>query len=403
MMKQKYDLAIVGGGIMGTSLAIALSDAGLDVALIDAKNPKHFLDKKQDGRGFAVAYGSKCLFETLGLWEGMSIDAETIKEIHVSEHGSLFFLHFDPVSKKDQAMGYLVKSERVHNALWQGILDRPKITHYTPEKVVSFESDNYGGRLCLESGTCIDATLVVAADGKNSFLRELVGIDVKRWSYPHHALVTTIKHQQPHNGIAYEHFFRNGPFAVLPLQKNHSSIVWCEPEDIVDDLKHLSEEQFNQRITEKFPYLGKCQLAADRISYPLEAMVAKQFTANRLALIGDAAHAIHPISGQGLNLGLRDVAHLAELIVDHHRVGLDIGSEQLLSEYAKRRKWDSIALVGLTDGLTKLFTNSYQSLHYLRTVGLGIVNKIPPLKKMFVKRAMGVGGKKPRLIQGQHL
>jgi hypothetical protein len=246
------------------------------------------------------------------------------------------------------------------------------------------------------------ARLVAAADGRESPLRRAAGIQTIEWRYPQTGIVTTVRHQRPHNGIAVEHFMRAGPFAILPMTENRSSIVWTERGELAPRLVALSDAAFAAELAARFgDFLGPVEPLGPRWTYPLTLLLAERYVATRLALVGEAAHTIHPIAGQGLNLGIRDVAALAELVIDARRLGLDIGDESVLVCYQQWRRFDALALVAVTDGLNRLFSNSLPLVQLARDIGLAAVNRLPPLKRLLMRDAMGIAGDLPRLVRGE--
>ena len=258
--------------------------------------------------------------------------------------------------------------------------------------------------LDLADGQQITARLVVAADGRDSPLRDAAGIDAVRWRYPQTGIVCAVEHELPHHGIAQEHFLPAGPFAILPMTRNRSSIVWTERNDLAPDILRLDDDAFTAELTERFGgFLGKLDINPTRWSYPLSVVHSKRYIAPRLALAGDAAHAIHPIAGQGFNIGLRDVAALAEVIVDTLRLGLDPGAMTALERYERWRKPDNMMMIGVTDVLNRLFSNDITPVRLARDIGLAAVDRATPLKKIFMRHAMGLVGDLPRLTRGEPL
>jgi 2-octaprenyl-6-methoxyphenol hydroxylase len=250
----------------------------------------------------------------------------------------------------------------------------------------------------------MQARLVAAADGRESPLRRAAGIQTVEWRYPQTGIVTTVRHQRPHNGIAVEHFMRAGPFAILPMTENRSSIVWTERGELAPRLVALSDAAFAAELAARFgDFLGPVEPLGPRWTYPLTLLLAERYVATRLALVGEAAHTIHPIAGQGLNLGIRDVAALAELVIDARRLGLDIGNETVLLRYQQWRRFDALALAAVTDGLNRLFSNSLPPVQLARDIGLAAVNRLPPLKRLLMRDAMGIAGDLPRLVRGERL
>ena len=256
----------------------------------------------------------------------------------------------------------------------------------------------------LADGRHVRARLAVAADGARSASRDAVGIEVVRWAYEQTGIVCTVAHERPHRGIAHERFLPAGPFAILPMKGNRSSLVWTERAALAPQLMEADEATFAAELGARFgDFLGALEVVGPRWSYPLSLTHARSYVAPRLALAGDAAHAIHPIAGQGFNLGIRDIAVLAELVVDQARLGLDIGSDDLLAHYQRWRRFDAVALIAVTDGLNRLFSNHHPALRVTRDVGLAMVNQVPPLKRVFMRHAMGLVGDLPRLARGEPL
>ncbi len=315
-------------------------------------------------------------------------------------------MHYDHQSVGSEPLGHIVENRTLRRSLLARAqaLAGPALTLAMPDKVVSVEPEAQSVQLRLAGGGAASATLVVAADGKGSMLRRLAGIDVLRWNYRQVGIVATIAHAQPHGGLALERFFPDGPLAVLPMIGQRSSIVWAAQERLARDLVPLPDDAFAEELAERIgDRLGEISLAGPRWHYPLSMTQAKRYTAPRLALVGDAARAIHPLAGQGWNLALRDVGALAELVVDAKRVGLDIGSSALLARYERWRRFDSLALIAVTDGLNRLFGNDLLPLRLVRELGLGLVERTPPLKRFFMHHAMGLLGDLPRLMRGQAL
>jgi len=397
-----YDVAIVGGGIVGLSIAIGLAGAGLATALVERTPMATLGSPGRDGRGSAVAAGSQRILEGIGVWEFLGCDAEPILEIRVADNSAQGFLHYDFSDVGDGPLGWIIENERLRGALLQRVLAED-ITIFEGE-VDGFRSGPQFSYLKLNGSLDIKARLLVAADGKNSPLRKIAGIPVISWNYPQISIVCTIQHEVSHFGIAQEHFQRGGPFAVLPMTENRASIVWTEEKNVAADILGLSDELFKSSLQNRLgKALGNIQVLSQRWAYPLSLVHATRYTAERFALIGDAAHAIHPIAGQGLNLGLRDVAILAEVIVDAARLGLDPGFSNVLDRYQSWRRPDNLLMIGVTDSLNRLFSNDFPPLRLARDAGLSAVNHINPLKRFLMRHAMGVVGPLPRLSRGKTL
>jgi len=402
-MADRVELLVVGGGLSGLGLAIACAGAGLAVALVDREDPARMLDQSFDGRTTALAYGSQQVLATLGLWDGLAAEAEAIREIRVADGGSHLFLHYDHRDLGDDPLGFIVENQMLRRVLWQRARELPSLALLAPCAVERVSYDTGGATAALSDGTNLKAALVAAADGRNSPLRIAAGIDAVTWSYPQTGIVCTVRHAEPHRGVAVEHFLPAGPFAILPMTGNRSSIVWTERAALAPALMALDEAGFLAELARRFgDYLGALGLDGPRWSYPLSFLHATRYGATRLVLVGDAAHVIHPIAGQGLNLGIRDVAALAELIIDARRLGLDIGLA-VGERYERWRRLDAIMLSAATDGLNRLFSNTVPPLMLARDLGLAAVERLPPLKRLFMRHAMGVVGELPRLTRGEPL
>jgi 2-octaprenyl-6-methoxyphenol hydroxylase len=340
---------------------------------------------------------------------GMAEHAEPIREIRVSDGPSLLFLHYRHDEVAHHPLGYMVENRAARTALFAQLERLPCATLIAPAELARLERDRDRVRARLADGRTIEAELAVSAEGRQARLRREAGIAVTEWSYPQTGIVCTIEHEKPHRGVAHERFLGPGPLAVLPLPgdgnaANRSSIVWTEHARLAPALLELDDDDFSAELERRFgPSLGRLRIQGPRWSHPLALLHAERYTDRRLALIGDAAHSIHPIAGQGLNLGLRDVAALAQILVDAHRLGLDLGGADLLERYQRWRRFDNVALMVATDALNRLFSNGVPLVRLARDVGLGLVNEIPPLRRFFMRHAMGVVGELPRLVRGEKL
>ncbi len=400
----KVDVLIVGGGFIGGTLAVALAGAGLSVAVVDKTTPEAGLDRAFDGRASAIALASRRLFEAVGLWRKMANDASPIREIRVSDNTSPLFLHYDHTDLGDEPFGYMLENRSIRKALFEALGEIPGIYLAAPAEVANLERGPGRVEATLRGGAKIEAALAVGADGRRSATRRAAGIALTKWSYRQDGIVCTVAHERPHRGVAQERFLPGGPFAVLPLKGNRSSIVWTEREDLAPAIMALGEGEFLAELRRRFgDGLGRVSLAGPRWSYPLTLQYAQTTVARRLVLVGDAAHGMHPIAGQGMNMGLRDAAALAEVLVDAKRLGLDMGQASVLEDYERRRRFDNTLMLALTDGLNRLFSNDIRPLALLRDVGLAAVHKAPPLKKVFMRHAMGLAGDPPRLMRGEAL
>jgi 2-octaprenyl-6-methoxyphenol hydroxylase len=394
------DVVIVGGGLVGGTLACALGQAGVDVLVIEAGNPAATLAAGFDGRASAVALSSRRLLENTGLWEGIRAEASPILDIRVSEGGSHLFLHYDHRDVGDQPFGHMVENRVLRRAILDRMSKLKRVQMLAPARLLSLKCSMARVEAKLEDGRRILAQLVVGADGRGSWVRRNARIRVTEWSYGQWAIVCTVAHERPHQNIAHEHFLPSGPFAILPLLGNRSSIVWTERQDLAPAMLKLPEDAFLSELRRRFgDFLGDIQVIGPRWGYPLSLQYAETTIAERLALVGDAAHAIHPIAGQGLNLGWRDVAALTEVIVDRRRLGLDVGSPCVLERYQRWRRFDNTLMMAATDGLNRLFSNDWMPLRVSRDVGLAVVNRMGPLKRFFMRHAMGNVGELPRLMR----
>ena len=403
METQHFDIAVVGGGMVGLSLALSLSGVGARVAVIERASLEDMAAASFDGRGSAIAAGSQRILDGLGLWAPLAKEAEPILEIRVADGASPLFLHYDHREIGEGPLGWIVENANIRRSLADAV-SRSGLTVFENAVLADARFGATSATLELENGRKIDAALAVAADGRHSSLRDLAGIEAIRWSYPQTGIVCAVEHQLPHNGIAHEHFLAAGPFAILPMTRNRSSIVWTERNELAPDLLALDDAAFAAELKNRFgAFLGEVRVGRQRWSYPLSVVHARRYVGTRLALAGDAAHAIHPIAGQGFNLGLRDVAALAEVVVDRLRLGLDPGDATALSRYENWRKPDNMMMIAATDSLNRLFSNDVAPVRLARDVGLAAVNQLPPLKRVLMKHAMGLIGDLPRLTRGEPL
>ncbi len=390
-MVKDYDAVIIGAGLVGMSMALALARIGLNIAIIEKGKISKQLDPEFDGRVTAIALGSQHILDNIGAWELMAEYAEPILDIRVTDGATPFFLHYDHKEVGENPFGFIVENRYIRHGLHHAALKHNNISLIENFTIKELEQDSYSATIIGNNGQSISANLIIAADGKSSKIRELGGGETVSWNYGQTAIVCTIEHEFPHNGLAQERFFPIGPFAVLPMKGNRSSLVWVEPDDRVNTYLELPEDEFIQEITERVGgYLGKINTAAKRFSYPLSLIHAKKYIAQRVAIIGDAAHGMHPIAGQGVNLGFRDVDTLAKLISKQHSLGLDIGAENLLAEYDGLRSFDNVSMLAITDILNRLFSNNIIPIRIARDLGLWTVGKLPSVKRIFMRHAMGI-------------
>jgi 2-octaprenyl-6-methoxyphenol hydroxylase len=419
-MDVQADIAIAGAGMVGMTLAAALAAAGVSVVIVDPEAPAAKTAAEFDGRSSAIAMASQQVLAGIGAWSAMATEAQPILDIRVSDGDaaggvSRLFLHYDHRDlalrgrpEDAQPLGFIIENRVIRRALLKRISELPTLTHAVPARVVSVERTADAVTLHLSDGRRVKARLAVAADGRDSPMRAAAGIRVTEWAYAQTGIVCTVAHEKPHGAVAHEHFLPAGPFAMLPMVDDNgvhrSSIVWTERRDLAPAMMRLDDTGFAAEIERRFgPSLGRLTPIGGRFAYPLTLVHAERYVDRRLALLGDAAHAIHPIAGQGLNLGLRDVAALAETVVDAHRLGLDIGDAIVLERYQGWRRFDNMMLLAVTDGLNRLFSNDVAPLRFARDLGLAAVNRLPPLKRLFMRHAMGLVGDLPRLMRGERL
>ncbi|CAN5127271.1 UbiH/UbiF/VisC/COQ6 family ubiquinone biosynthesis hydroxylase [soil metagenome] len=413
----RVDLAVIGAGLNGSLLAVAAADAGLSTALIDRVPLNSLAEAGFDGRTTAIAYTSQRLFKAIGVWDELESRAEPILDIRISDAGhdgraSPLFLHFDhreaaETEGETAPMGWIVENRFLRAALLRRLQASANVELVAPDEALDTSRGADKVDIALKSGRRLSARLVASAEGRFGTLREEAGIGARAWSYGQIAIVLVAHHERPHRGVAQEKFLPGGPFAILPMQdgeagEHRSSIVWTERAPIARRLLELDAPRFNAEFARRFgDFLGHVEPAGPRWSHPLGLVHAERYVDERMVLVGDAAHGIHPIAGQGYNLGVRDIAALVEVLVDAKRLGLDIGAADTLERYARWRRADNFTMVAATDLLNRLFSNDIKPLRLVRDVGLAAVNRVPPLRKFFVRHAMGLGGDLPKLIRGE--
>jgi 2-octaprenyl-6-methoxyphenol hydroxylase len=404
--RSEIEVLILGAGPVGLTLAVALAGAGVKVTAIDRADPTQAVI---DGRTTAVSASSQRVYAATGVWAGLSSGACPIHDIRVTDGDAPLFLHFDHRDLDQGPLGWILDNASLRRALLARARALPGFTLLAPVELARIERGDTRVRAELEGGGAIEAALVIGADGRNSRLRQEAGISATQWRYPQTAIACIAAHQHPHGNIAHERFLPNGPFAMLPMLddargRHRSSIVWTERAELVPGLLTLPKEEFDAELAERFgDFLGAVEVAGGRFAHPLGLLHADRYVAERLALVGDAAHAIHPVAGQGFNLGVRDAAALAEVLVDARRLGLDLGASAVLADYQRWRRFDALALAAMTDGLVRLFGARDPALRLARDLGLAAVQRLPRLKRFFMRQAMGLAGARPRLLLGEAL
>ena len=407
-MSNDSDVLIVGGGLNGPLLGLALAHAGLKVTIVDNLPLQKRADSGFDGRSYALALTSTRLLQAVGLWDDLTDQAQPMLDIKVTdgragEGPSPFFMHFDHAEIEEGPMGYMVEDRHLRPALLKSLKDKG-IEQLSEKTVVAQNVDATGVTATLATGELLRAKVLIGCDGRTSGTAQRAGISRTGWDYGQTALVCAIEHAEPHHGVAHQFFMPPGPLAILPLIGNRSSIVWSESTENAERINAMSDEDYTSVLQPRFgSFLGDIKLAGKRFSYPLSLSLANSLIGERIALVGDAAHGIHPIAGQGLNAGIRDIAALAEVFANATRRGEDIGSSAVLNRYQQWRRFDNTTLAIATDAFNKLFSNDNFALRGLRDLGMGIVGNLPGLRRSFIREAAGLTGDLPRLLKGQRL
>ena len=398
------DVLILGGGLVGSALAVALDAHGLTSIVIDPADPETILAASFDGRASAIASAPYRMFEALGVADRLAGKGCPIQGIRVSDGLAPGALDFEPDADSG-ALGYMFENRNLRTALLEAAQAAPRVDLRMQTRAVSVDRGPHGVVATLDSGAVVRAPLLIAAEGRNSPTREAAGLRVARWTYDHAAMVVSLHHEHSHENIAYEIFYPEGPFAILPLvddaEGHRSAIVWTVRADHAAGMLALSDRAYLHEAEKRMGgFLGRLSKLTPRFSHPLGFHHAAWITGERLALVGDAAHGIHPIAGQGVNVGFRDVATLVEVLVESKRLGLDLGEAQLLARYQRWRGLDTFMVAAATDGLTRLFGVPGKTASAVRRFGLSAVQKLPPLKRAFMAEARGESGDVPKLLQG---
>lgn len=402
----KTDFIIVGGGLNGPALAIAAADAGFTVSIIDSL-PKAVRETRDfDGRSYALALASKRLLQGIGVWADVAEHAQPMLEIKVTdgragEGAAPWMLHFDHAEIEEGPMGFMVEDRHLRGAFLTAMDRHRNITQIDGETVVAQHVNDAGVTVTLASGGTVSGALLIGSDGRKSGTAVRAGIKRTGWGYDQTAIVCAVEHERSHGGIAHQFFMPHGPLAILPLTGNRSSIVWAETTARAAEVMALDDSGFLDALRPAFgSFLGEIGLTGARFTYPLGLTLANSFIAERTALIGDAAHGMHPIAGQGLNAGLRDVAALMDVISEARARGADLGGPQTLASYQQWRRFDTATLALATDAFNKVFSNDNTILRAARDLGMGLVNGAPSLRRKFIREAAGLTGDLPKLMRG---
>ncbi len=407
MTRSNIDVLVAGGGFAGLTLAIALRQGLGPSFSVSVADPTLGMSRGEDERASAIVAAARRLFETIGVWQAVAADAQPILDMVVTDSRLAdavrpSFLTFAGEVEPGEPFAHMIENGLLVDAL--AAKAREVGVMLQPSALATFARDRGRVTAALADGNELNARLLVAADGARSTIRTAAGIATHGWNYGQSAIVINVAHERDHEGRAEEHFLPAGPFAILPLKGRRSSIVWTETTAEAARIVALPDEAFHAELEQRFKlHLGDLKVIGARRVHPLGFFVARAFVADRIALIGDAAHVIHPIAGQGLNMGLKDVAALAEVIVDAARLGLDPGAADVLERYQRWRRFDTMAMGLATDGLNRLFSNRSDVLRLARDVGLGLVDRLPGLKRLFIREAAGLVGEVPKLLRGEPL
>ncbi len=408
-MGRDCDVLIVGGGLNGPALALALAQGGLSSIVLDAQSADARAEPEFDGRAYALAAASRRMLGALGLWQGLLPRAQAIGKILISdgrpgEGAGPMVLRFDGDEIAEGPMGHILEDRWLRGALLAAMAAEPRITHRAGCSVTGQQVGPGAVAVTLADGGRLEAAVLVGCDGRGSRVAERAGLRRRDRDYRQVSLVCAVAHERPHDGIAYQFFMPAGPLAILPLPGHRSSIVWTETAARAAAIGALDDAGFLAELRPRFgDFLGALRLEGRRYSYPIGLSLTEDIVADRVALAGDSAHGIHPLAGQGLNLGLRDVAALAEVLAAAHRRGQDIGAPDVLAGYGRWRRSDIASLATATDGLNRLFSNDNPILRLGRGLGLGLVNRLPPVRRALISSAAGLTGDLPRLLRGQPL
>jgi 2-octaprenyl-6-methoxyphenol hydroxylase len=419
-----FEAVIVGAGMTGATLALALASAGMVVAVIDTQPLNALAAPTFDGRASAIAYANFRQWRALGVGEALTAEAQPIKAILVTDGPAPgasagaplpVFLHFDSAEivdtsashdnapRPDEPLGWMMENRHIR-AVLNTALAEAGVAVFAPATVQAIDTTSVLASVRLTDGRRLSTSVIVGADGRTSRVRQAAGIGVNGWTYAQSGVVATIALDEPHDGVAHQYFLPGGPLAILPLTNNRASLVWTEAASRAEALAKGSPEAFEAYLSRRFgEMLGRPRLIGPRFTYPLQLQIADSLIAPRTALIGDAAHAVHPLAGQGLNMGLKDAAALAEVLIDARRLGEDVGGPLALERYARWRRFDAASLAITTDLMSRLFSNDHPAVRAVRGAGIALVNRIAPARRLFMRDAGASLGDLPRLLRGEAL
>ncbi|HET8728063.1 MAG TPA: UbiH/UbiF/VisC/COQ6 family ubiquinone biosynthesis hydroxylase [Alphaproteobacteria bacterium] len=405
----RVQVLVVGGGPAGLALAAALGTGGVETAIIDRESAETRTNAGFDGRTTAMTYGSIRVLDGIGAWAALEPQACPILATHVVDGRSPLFLHVEGDEIGDHPYGYNIENGWIRKALIDRLAACPTVTDLSPATIAGFERTAGGVVAVLEDGRRVQADLLVGADGRRSAVRTWAGIDANHWTYDQIAIVCTVEHDRPHGNVAVENLMPSGPFALVPMidaadGRHRTAIVWCERKRNAPAYLDLGQAAFEAELQRRCgERLGEVRQIGRRFSYPLSGLHARRYTADRVALMGEAAHAVHPIAAQGLNLSMRDAAALAEIVVDRHRLGLDVGAVDALARYQRWRRFDNLGVIAYTDTFFRAFSNSIPPLKLGRNLALAAIDRLKPVKRAIIRDAMGLSGRPPRLVRGEAL
>ncbi|TAE34945.1 MAG: 2-octaprenyl-6-methoxyphenyl hydroxylase [Alphaproteobacteria bacterium] len=399
------DVLIIGAGLVGAAQALALAHYGVRSVVVDKTPLDAVRAQGHDGRVSAISHASVQVLEHIDLWHKVEQEAGAIGSILVTEGGDFSDIHFDAAHVSDDPFGYMVANRSLRIALLEAVEEHPLITFIAEQTVADMVRDGGKVRATLTQGAIIEANLLIVADGRYSQVRDSLGIKARKFDYDQHAMVCTIAHNVHHQERAIEWFLPAGPLALLPMHGgHHSCIVWTERSRFAQHMIALDDATFTYELSRKLcGMLGTIEMVGGKYAYPLNLFQAERYTSERAVLIGDAAHAIHPIAGQGVNLGYRDVAVLTELLVDAMRLGQDIGNASIMQHYQQWRHFDATSMIAMTDGLNRIFSSDSKLVRPVRRLGMGLLNRIEPVKMFFMESAMGMTGDLPHMLRGERI